>query len=132
MCPRRPIDLTDDAAVTEVLDLAIKVGAVLLDSATGAIDTQAQVRFVASLYGVENLSGRHVAGGLAAAAFALASLARLNPLKPATSPRGTSRSRSPDRSLGNLADLSLSDRSISPSITQAAIDAHQSYTVELT
>ena len=52
--PRRPIDLTDDGAVTEVLDLAIKVGAVLLDSGTGAIDTQTQVRFVASMYGVEN------------------------------------------------------------------------------
>lgn len=52
--PRRPVDLTDDAAVTEVLDLAIKVGAVLLDSGTGAIDTQTQVRFVASIYGVEN------------------------------------------------------------------------------
>lgn len=52
--PRQPVDLTDDAAVTEVLDLAIKVGAVLLDSGTGAIDTQTQVRFVASIYGVEN------------------------------------------------------------------------------
>ncbi|WP_081631461.1 threonine/serine exporter ThrE family protein [Nocardia sp. 348MFTsu5.1] len=52
--PRQPIDLTDDAAVTEVLNLAIQVGAVLLDSGTGAIDTQMQVRFVASMYGVEN------------------------------------------------------------------------------
>jgi uncharacterized membrane protein YjjP (DUF1212 family) len=52
--PRQPVDLTNDAAVTEVLDLAIKVGAVLLDSGTGAIDTQTQVRFVASVYGVEN------------------------------------------------------------------------------
>ena len=44
---------TDDAAVTEVLDLAIKVGSVLLDSGTGAIDTQTQIRFVAGMFGVE-------------------------------------------------------------------------------
>ncbi|MCX6468024.1 MAG: threonine/serine exporter family protein [Corynebacteriales bacterium] len=53
LSPRQPVDLTDDAAVTEVLDLAIKVGSVLLDSGTGAIDTQTQIRFVAGMFGVE-------------------------------------------------------------------------------
>ncbi len=53
LSPRRPVDLTDDGAVTEVLDLAIKVGSVLLDSGTGAIDTATQIRFVAAMFGVE-------------------------------------------------------------------------------
>ncbi len=53
LSPRQPVDLTDDGAVTEVLDLAIKVGSVLLDSGTGAIDTQTQIRFVAGMFGVE-------------------------------------------------------------------------------
>lgn len=53
LSPRQPVDLTDDAAVTEVLDLAIKVGSVLLDSGTGAIDSAAQIRFVAGMFGVE-------------------------------------------------------------------------------
>nr|WP_149361199.1 threonine/serine exporter family protein [Lolliginicoccus suaedae] len=51
--PLQPIDLTDDAAVTEALDLAVRVGSVLLDSGTGAIDTQWQTQFVASTYGLE-------------------------------------------------------------------------------
>ncbi|GGC66952.1 threonine/serine exporter family protein [Hoyosella rhizosphaerae] len=51
--PLQPIDLTDDAAVTEALDLAVRVGAVLLDSGTGAIDTQWHTQFVASTYGLE-------------------------------------------------------------------------------
>lgn len=52
--PLQPIDLTDDAAVTQALDLALRVGAVLLDAGTGAIDTRAQTQFVASLYGLAN------------------------------------------------------------------------------
>lgn len=53
--PLQPIDLTDDAAVTETLDLAVRVGAVLLDTGTGAIDTQTQIQFVASTYGLEQV-----------------------------------------------------------------------------
>ncbi|AEF42114.1 threonine/serine exporter family protein [Hoyosella subflava] len=51
--PLRPIDLSDDSAVTETLDLAVRVGSVLLDAGTGAIDTQTQIQFVASTYGLE-------------------------------------------------------------------------------
>ncbi|GAB17474.1 threonine export protein [Gordonia effusa NBRC 100432] len=53
--PRKPIDFDDDAAITEILDLATKIGAVLLDSGTAAIDTQEQIRFVAGVYGLENV-----------------------------------------------------------------------------
>ncbi|GAA4745120.1 threonine/serine exporter family protein [Gordonia alkaliphila] len=55
VAPRRPIEWTDEAAITEVLDLATKVGAVLLDSGTGAIDTRDQVAFVASIYGLDDV-----------------------------------------------------------------------------
>ena len=55
VAPRRPIDRFDVGAITEVLDLATKIGAVLLDSGTGAIDTSSQIRFVASIYGVEDV-----------------------------------------------------------------------------
>ncbi|MFT4042113.1 MAG: threonine/serine exporter family protein [Gordonia sp. (in: high G+C Gram-positive bacteria)] len=55
VAPRRPIDRFDVAAITEVLDLATKIGAVLLDSGTGAIDTTAQIRFVANVYGLEDV-----------------------------------------------------------------------------
>ena len=53
--PRKPIDRFDVAAITEVLDLATKIGAVLLDSGTGAIDTQEQIKFVAGVYGLEDV-----------------------------------------------------------------------------
>ncbi|MFZ2239539.1 MAG: threonine/serine exporter family protein, partial [Gordonia amarae] len=53
--PRRPIDRFDVGAITEVLDLATKIGAVLLDSGTSARDTQAQVEFVAGAYGIEDV-----------------------------------------------------------------------------
>lgn len=49
----QPIDLTDEAAVTEILDVAVTVGEILLDAGTGAIDTSAQVRMVASAYGLD-------------------------------------------------------------------------------
>ena len=50
--PLQPIDLTDDAVVAEALDVAVRVGEVLLASGTGAIDTSEQVRFVAATYGL--------------------------------------------------------------------------------
>ncbi len=53
--PRAPIDFDDETAVTEVLDLATKIGAVLLDSGTAAIDTQEQIRYVAGIYGLESV-----------------------------------------------------------------------------
>lgn len=50
--PLQPIDLTDEAAVAEVLDLAVRVGEVVLASGTGVIDTETQIRFVAATYGL--------------------------------------------------------------------------------
>ncbi|MCJ0895372.1 threonine/serine exporter family protein [Rhodococcus sp. ARC_M12] len=50
--PLRPIDLTDDASVAEVLDLAVRVGEVLLASGTSAVDTATQVQFIAASYGL--------------------------------------------------------------------------------
>lgn len=50
--PLQPIDLTDDARVAEVLDLAVRVGEVLLASGTSAIDTATQVKFIAATYGL--------------------------------------------------------------------------------
>lgn len=50
--PLQPVDLTDDAQVAEVLDIAVRSGEVLLASGTSAIDTAAQVQFVAATYGL--------------------------------------------------------------------------------
>ncbi|MGW4244399.1 threonine/serine ThrE exporter family protein [Nocardia sp. NPDC004722] len=50
--PVRPIDLTDDAAVTEVLDLAERVGEVVLASGTAVMDTTTQIEFIAATYGL--------------------------------------------------------------------------------
>ncbi|OZD58273.1 hypothetical protein CH263_23690 [Rhodococcus sp. 06-1059B-a] len=50
--PLQPIDLTDDAVVAEVLDLAVRVGEVLLASGTAAMDTTTQVQNVAATYGL--------------------------------------------------------------------------------
>ncbi|MEV0947665.1 threonine/serine exporter family protein [Rhodococcus sp. NPDC049939] len=50
--PLQPIDLTDDAAVAEVLDLAVRIGEVSLASGTGAMDTAEHVRFIAATYGL--------------------------------------------------------------------------------
>ncbi|GED98497.1 threonine/serine ThrE exporter family protein [Gordonia crocea] len=55
VAPRKPIDLRDEAAITEVLDLAARIGAVLLDAGTGAIDTTHQVEFVAGIYGLDDV-----------------------------------------------------------------------------
>ncbi|MFQ6325046.1 threonine/serine exporter ThrE family protein [Nocardia sp. CWNU-33] len=54
--PLQPIDLTDDARVAEVLDLAVRVGEVVLASGTGVIDTTTQVRFIAATYGLSRCS----------------------------------------------------------------------------
>lgn len=51
--PVRPIDLTDDATVTEVLDLAERVGEVVLASGTAVMDTTNQIEFIAATYGLE-------------------------------------------------------------------------------
>ncbi|MFE6922832.1 threonine/serine exporter ThrE family protein [Nocardia sp. NPDC057663] len=51
--PLQPIDLTDDAEVSQVLDLAVRVGEVVLSAGTGVVDTSAQVRFIASTYGLD-------------------------------------------------------------------------------
>ncbi|APA99407.1 hypothetical protein NS506_05361 [Nocardia seriolae] len=50
--PVRPIDLTDDATVTEVLDLAERAGEVVLASGTAVMDTTAQIEFIAATYGL--------------------------------------------------------------------------------
>ncbi|MCF8609563.1 threonine/serine exporter family protein [Gordonia sp. HY285] len=55
VAPRKPIAIDDEAAITEVLDLAAKIGAVLLDSGTGAIDTRRQIEFVAGIYGLDDV-----------------------------------------------------------------------------
>ncbi|MFF0541656.1 threonine/serine ThrE exporter family protein [Nocardia thailandica] len=52
--PLKPIDLTDDAEVAQVLDLAVRVGEVVLAAGTGVTDTSAQVRFIASTYGLDS------------------------------------------------------------------------------
>lgn len=50
--PLQPIDLADDAAVAEVLDLAVRVGEVVLASGSAVNDTQTTVRFIAATYGM--------------------------------------------------------------------------------
>lgn len=55
VAPRQPIDLHDEATITEVLDLAARIGAVLLDSGTGATDTRDQVEFIAGVYGLDDV-----------------------------------------------------------------------------
>jgi uncharacterized membrane protein YjjP (DUF1212 family) len=52
--PLQPIDLRDTETVGEVLEVAMKVGELLLDSGTGAVDTEAQVRYVAATYGIDD------------------------------------------------------------------------------
>ncbi|WP_019202147.1 threonine/serine exporter ThrE family protein [Tsukamurella sp. 1534] len=56
LTPLQPIDLRDAEAVGEVLEVAMKVGEVLLDSGTGAVDTEAQVRYVAATYGIDDVT----------------------------------------------------------------------------
>lgn len=51
--PLRPIDLSDDAAVTQVMELAERVGEVVLASGTAVTDTTTQVEFIAATYGLD-------------------------------------------------------------------------------
>ncbi len=53
--PLQPIDLTDDARVTQVLDLAERVGEVVLASGTAVTDTTTQVEFIAATYGLSQV-----------------------------------------------------------------------------
>ncbi|WP_082876345.1 threonine/serine exporter family protein [Nocardia pseudobrasiliensis] len=50
--PLQPVDLTDDARVTQVLELAERVGDVVLASGTSVMDTTNHVEFIASTYGL--------------------------------------------------------------------------------
>lgn len=50
--PLQPIDLADDAAVAEVLDLAVRMGEVVLASGSAVTDTSTTVRFIAATYGL--------------------------------------------------------------------------------
>ena len=50
--PLKPIDLSDDAAVTQVMELAERVGEVVLASGTAVTDTTTQVEFIAATYGL--------------------------------------------------------------------------------
>nr|WP_083864849.1 threonine/serine exporter family protein [Nocardia brevicatena] len=50
--PLQPIDLADDAAVAEVLDLAVRIGEVVLASGSAVTDTSTTVRFIAATYGL--------------------------------------------------------------------------------
>lgn len=50
--PLQPIDLADEAAVAEVLDLAVRMGEVVLASGTAVTDTETTVRFIAATYGL--------------------------------------------------------------------------------
>jgi hypothetical protein len=50
--PLQPIDLSDDAQVTQVMELAERVGEVVLASGTAVTDTTIQVEFIAATYGL--------------------------------------------------------------------------------
>lgn len=50
--PLAPVDLTDAAQVSAVMDLAARIGDVLLHSGTGNNDAKAQIHAVASAYGL--------------------------------------------------------------------------------
>ncbi len=52
--PLRPIDLSDDATVTQVMELAERVGEVVLASGTAVTDTTTQIEFIAATYGLAN------------------------------------------------------------------------------
>lgn len=53
--PVRPIPLVDEARVSEVLDLAVRIGEVNLASGMGASDTAAIIALVAAAYGLSDL-----------------------------------------------------------------------------
>ncbi|MFD2394482.1 threonine/serine exporter ThrE family protein [Dietzia aerolata] len=53
-CPLAPVNLDDDGAVTDVLNLALEIGSILLSSGEGAADTVAQAESVAAAFGLPN------------------------------------------------------------------------------
>lgn len=52
LSPMAPVDLDDDGAVTDVLNLALEIGSILLSSGEGAADTVAQAESVAAAFGL--------------------------------------------------------------------------------
>lgn len=52
LSPMAPVDLDDDAAVTDVLNLALEIASILLSSGEGAADTVAQGESVAAAFGL--------------------------------------------------------------------------------
>lgn len=50
--PLAPVDLTDQAQVAAVMDLAVRIGDILLSSGTSNSDTKAQIHAVTSAYGL--------------------------------------------------------------------------------
>ncbi|WP_051866945.1 threonine/serine exporter ThrE [Corynebacterium atypicum] len=50
--PLAPIDLTDRAQVAAVMDIAARIGDILLSSGTSNADTKAQIRLVTAAYGL--------------------------------------------------------------------------------
>lgn len=50
--PLAPVDLTDPAQVSGVMDIAARIGDILLSSGTGNNDVKAQIHAVASAYGL--------------------------------------------------------------------------------
>ncbi|STC68811.1 threonine exporter [Corynebacterium pilosum] len=53
--PLAPVDLTDPAQVTAVMNIAARIGDILLSSGTSNADTRAQIHTVASSYGLHYL-----------------------------------------------------------------------------
>lgn len=54
LSPFAPVNLDDDGAVTDVLNLALEIGGILLSSGEGAADTVAQAESVAAAFGLPN------------------------------------------------------------------------------
>ena len=52
LSPMAPVDLDDDGAVTDVLNLALEIAGILLSSGEGAADTVAQGESVAAAFGL--------------------------------------------------------------------------------
>ncbi len=52
LSPMAPVNLDDDAAVTDVLNLALEIAGILLSSGEGAADTVAQAESVAAAFGL--------------------------------------------------------------------------------
>lgn len=52
LSPMAPVDLDDDAAVTDVLNLSLEISSILLSSGEAAADTAAQAESVAAAFGL--------------------------------------------------------------------------------